>query len=939
MADKNFTVDDIINEYAGKTSNRRHSDETIELDKLIASLEHHDKEAVSPQAQKVGPKTEMIEDVLEIGDNSYAFTPEEEFSAQEEPAADVHVSEPEPPKAEPAPKPVNDRGMTETAVISELLSVSLKKEEPAQEIDIDLGLRHAKETEQGTDVIERVLEDDPVEHVQVTPEPVKTPEPPKAEPQYHEEVKPSQKASAAERARAFLSQSEEPAAEDAKVIEESDEVVGKAAEVIEKAVEPQVKAVEDTIHRTEQPIRPLRENGSNTAIMEGLMKLKKERGTQKRRETKVPPINRASIDDIDLNIGEKILPNTEIGLDENATEEERLQYLNAKRRERVKQFVIAGENEEQGKKDEVADFMNFEQAKDMAGNIASLKASLVVRLCVLLIASLVSSYIAFANDMGLPLIALLSKSENQGMPFLFVNVIIGLAACFVSYTVLMVGMKKLFTLKADSDSLAAVSAILSIGTGIALLTDTELVQLSIANVYISVSIIGLLINTIGKLLIVTRTERNFQYVSGGYSKYAVMHIDDEDIASKFTKGALTDFPSLTTSRKTEFVSDFIKNSYSADMTDAFCKYFVPIITLISLVVGIITAFIHPESINTGTRMLLFGLSCAAGTYAICSAAGMMLVTNIPLAKASRKYMQQSAVMLGYSAVDKFSDTNSVLIDAVDLFPDGMVEIINIKPTKKTPIEDGIIYAASLCCQTESILKPTFYKMIKGKTEMLFPVESYIYEDGLGLSGWIQNKRVLFGNRTLMESHSIEGLPTPEKEAQYQKDDSSLQYLSIGGSLAMIFVVKLKASVNVAKALRDCEKQDLTVILRSVDSLLSISRIAELFGVVPNMFKLLPFRHHSDYDTCTSYIEKMSSPMIYSGHFAALAMLLTGTKRLQKSATVGVAIQLLSAILGVILSVVLALVGIFTGVLTASTVIAYTLVFVLITAIVQAIAKT
>ena len=223
--------------------------------------------------------------------------------------------------------------------------------------------------------------------------------------------------------------------------------------------------------------------------------------------------------------------------------------------------------------------------------------------------------------------------------------------------------------------------------------------------------------------------------------------------------------------------------------------------------------------------------------------------------------------------------------------------------------------------------------------MLFPVESYLYEDGLGLLGWIQNKRVLFGNRALMESHSIEGLPTSEKEEQYAKDDSSLLYLSIGGSLAMIFVVRLKASVSVAKGLRDLEKQNITVILRSVDSLLSISRIAELFGVAPNMFKLLPFRYHSEYDEYTSYVEKMSSPMIYSGHFASLAMLITGTKRLQKSATVGVAIQTLSAVLGIILSVVLTLVGIFNGVMTGSVVIAYTLFFAVITAVVQAIAKT
>ena len=874
MADKNFSVDDIISEYSGKAPGKRHSEDTLDLDALINSLDHSgDREAASKPAPKVGPKTEIIEDVLEIGDNSYAFTPEEEEAAEQPSPAE---NEEQPPRESPQ--------MSETAVIFEKLSQPLNTAEPERSVEPeDIGIRHAKNTLQGTDVIERVLNDEPAE-------PEKAPEP-------------------------------------------------KAPAEAPAEAEPKVRPVEDTIHRTEQPIRPLRENGSNTAIMEGLMKLKKERGVPKHRESKVPPVNRASIDDIELDIGSKIIPNTEVGLDENATEEERLAYLNAKRRERVKQFVISSEDEEKPSKDDVADFTGFEQAKEMASGIASLKASLVVRLCVLLVTSIVSAYVAVANDIGLPVISLLSKSENQGMPYLFVNVILGLAACFVSYTVLVVGLKKLFTLKADSDSLAAVSALLSIGSGIALLTDTELVQLSTVNVYISVSIIGLLINTIGKLLIVTRTERNFRYVSGGYSKYAVMKVDDEDAAAKFTKGALTDFPSLATSRKTEFVSDFIKNSYSPDMTDAFCKYYVPIITVISIIVGAISAFLHPEAVTDGTRMIMYGLSCAAGAYAICSAAGMMLVANIPLAKASKKYLQSSAVMLGYSAVDTFADTNSVLIDAIDLFPDGMVEIVNIKPAKKTPIEDGIIYAASLCCQTESILRPTFYKMIKGKTEMLFPVESYLYEDGLGLLGWIQNKRVLFGNRALMESHSIEGLPTPEKEAQYAKDGSSLQYLSIGGSLAMIFVVKLKASVTVARGLRDLEKQKLTVILRSVDSLLSISRIAELFGVAPNMFKLLPFRYHSEYDEYTSYVEKMSSPMIYSGHFASLAMLLTGTKRLQRSAAVGIGVQMLSAVLGVILAVVLSLVGIFTEVLTATVVIAYTLAFALVTAIIQAAART
>lgn len=803
--DKNLSVDDILEQYSSKVP-KNHTDDTLDIDSILNEIHH-------TPAQK----TEMIEDVLEIGDNSYVFDPGDEPQPQEQ---DI------PPQ-------------------------------PSDEIKTSSGVR------QGTAAIEDMLEN---------PQPK---QPPKAD-------------------------------------------ESTAAHAQEKI--PQ--------------IRPVTGRNADTAIMQGLLKLKSERGTAKPAQKKVDPVNRASISDIDLGIEKKVIPSTEVGIDENASEEEKLAYLNAKRKERVKEFVARNEEEEKPQKGSVADFESFDQAQKMSQSISGMKSSLVVRLCVLLVLSVVSAYMTIASDTGLSLISVLSQSTS----YLFVHVILGLVAAFVSYTVLSVGIKKLCTMKADSDSLAAATVIFSLLSAIIMLSDSELVQTKTAHAYVSVAIIGLLINTIGKLLIVGRTERNFRYISGGYSKYAAVHIDDEEVAAKFTRGALTDFPSLATSRKTEFVRDFIKNSYSADLTDSFSKVYVPIAVGVSVLIGLITAFVYPERITEVSDRIYYAFACAAGTMSLCSAMGMMLVTNIPLAKASKKYLQSSAVMLGYSAVDKFADTNSLLIDAIDLFPDGMVDIINIKPIKKTPIEDGILYAASLCCQTESILRPSFYKMIKGKTEMLYPVESYIYEDGLGLSGWIENKRVLFGNRALMESHSIEGLPTLEKEASYAKGNSVV-YLSIGGNLAMIFVVRAKASVSVTRGLKELERQKITVILRSVDSLLSITKLSELFDVSPNTFKLLPFRYHAEYDAQTSYVASVSSEMIYSGRFASLAMLLTGAKRLQRSATVGVAVQTLSGLLGIVLAVIFAFVGSFGSVLTGTFVVVYNVIWALVTAIMQYAAKT
>ena len=879
MADRNLSVEEIIEQYSQKSS-KKPEKEDFDLDSFLNSM----------GTSGASRKTEVIEDVLEIGDNSFVFDPGEEQPAEPDAApqpaaAAVNLVQDSAPAAREeipsAAQSANTLAVHIPPTIAEEGDAVVKPQMPQIKLRVGTG------TTQGTQAIEKVMEN-------------------------------------REKAKEFL-MSEEP-----------EDVSGQALENAEP--KNQAKPAEAPAPRRtpQEPdnLRPITGHGADTAIMQSLIKLKNERGTGRVPIHKVDPVNRASINDIDLGIEKKVIPNTEMGIDENASEEEKLAYLNAKRRERVKEFITEDEEEEKPQKGSVADFESFDQAEEMSASISGLKQSLVARLCVLLVMGIVSAYLTVAVDNGMPIIPILSQSTAH----LFVNVMLGLVSCFVSYTVIAVGLKKLFTLKADSDSLAAVTTIFSLVAATAMLANSEIVQTRTAHAYVSAAILALIINTAGKLLIITRTERNFKYISGGYSKYATMHIDNEDVAAKFTKGALTDFPSLATARKTEFVRDFINNSYSPDLTDSFSKFYVPIAAVASILVGVLAVFVHPENVVDFEQRAFYALSCAAGTMCAMSAMGMMLVTNIPLAKASKKYLQASAVMLGYSAVDKFSDTNSLLVDAIDLFPDGMVEIVNLKPAKKASLEEGILYAASLCCQTESILRPAFYKMIKGKTEMLFPVESYIYEDGLGLSGWIENKRVLFGNRTLMESHSVEGLPTPEKEKEYSKGDS-LTYLSIGGNIAMIFVVKLKASVAVSRALADLEKQNITVILRSVDSLLSITRLSEMFEVSPNTFKLLPFRYHADYDSQTSYVAEMSSPMIYSGRFASLAMLLIGAKRLQRSATVGIVIQVLSALIGLIACIVFAAIGSFGSLFTGTVMLAYNLVWILITAVSQAVSKT
>lgn len=679
-------------------------------------------------------------------------------------------------------------------------------------------------------------------------------------------------------------------------------------------------------------------NAENAQVIENLMKLKKERGTV-RKNADVSPVNRANVKDIDMGLTGKIIPKTEelervADIPQNATYEEKSRLLSERRQKKIDGFRLKTDDDSKSPADkksaEQREFESFDEAPEILGDILQVKNNLVVRMCVLLFTGVFSLLITLANDFALPLVKIFDKTMSPSA-FLFTNTILGLVSIAVSYTVISGGIKNLLKRRADCDSIAAVGILMSVIAGIVTLFEPSVVRETFYNVYTSSAIFGLIFNTLGKLMIVKRTERNFRFAAGDYDRYALVNIKNENVASKFTKGALNDFPELATMKKTEFVKDFMKNSYSSDISDGFAMKAAPLILLAGLLAGILSLFFEKDAAGS-TEKIFNLLAVMSGTICLCSSLALMLVVNVPMGRGQKKFLQHSGVMLGYSSVEDFADTNSVLVDAEQLFPNGMVDFVNLKLMSSTKIEDCILMAASLACQAGSVLKPTFYKMLRGKTEMLYPVESYIYEDGLGLSGWIENKRVLLGTRELMENHSIEGIPTHAKEAEYAKGNIVL-YLSVSGVVSTLFVVQANASLSVSRWLKELEAEGVTTVIRTVDGFISLDFLSELFGVTPSGMKLLPFRFHKDYENETEYVPKVSSSMLCSGRFPSFAMLIIGAKRLKFISHLGIAIQMGAAVLGGALAVIMTLLGAFSQI-TPSLVICYNMIFVVLTLLVQ-----
>lgn len=657
-------------------------------------------------------------------------------------------------------------------------------------------------------------------------------------------------------------------------------------------------------------------------------------------ELSAEPVRRTSVKDIKFGLEGKIIPQSkyldDISDEENTTDnatvddyDSRSAELERHRKSKVESFVLDSMDDDEaaeiGRSKKISygqkEFENYDEAPKVLNDILQIKSNLFLRLCVLLFTGLSSLLITVANDLEFPVIRIFDRSVSPSA-FLFSNTIMGLLALGVSYSVMTAGLKNMFLRKPDNDSIAAVGIFVSVIAGIATLFEPDSVRDGYYHVYVSAAIMGLIFNTLGKMMTVQRTEKNFRYIAGDFDRYAVKSVDGST-AVNLGRGAVPVNANMAAMRKTSFIEDFIKNSYAPDVSDRFAKYSAPIILIAGFITGLLS-FICDKHAGSSVDKIYVALAAFSGTVTMCSSLSLILAVNFPISKATNKYLQYSSVILGYSAVEEFSDTNSVMVDAVQLFPKESVDLINLKLLSTEPLDECILLASSLVFRSDSVLKNSFYKILKGKLDMLYPVESYIYEDERGLSGWIDNKRVLLGTRQHMEDHSIDGLPPVSKEAEYGKGNVIL-YLSISGVICTMFVLKITPSISVTKWMQALEKEGVVTVVRNVDGFLTQEFLESLFDLDNGSIKMLPFRYHKEYENEVGFNERESSPMMCSGSFPSFAMLITGVKKIRSAAQLGIAIQVGSVALGAAICLISMLLGTFAQI-TPTLIIVYHLVF-------------
>ncbi len=541
-----------------------------------------------------------------------------------------------------------------------------------------------------------------------------------------------------------------------------------------------------------------------------------------------------------------------------------------------------------------------EDAAEAEKEVRSARVGAGIRMNVVGILAIVSVYLgfslhplAFAEKLGVPngllFLPPFMLPEQDMRMFLIGNLVVCVLAGIICSDVISRGIISLCRMQANCDSPVSLAFLGVMIQGIMLVIfPDEISKNPSVSLYFPVAVILLFFSAAGRRMQTARVERNFRCIASEDPKYAFEQIEDREFAREFSRGLGPDVDRVAYSTQTRFISGFFSQNSAADYCDGFSRLVSPICLAGALVVGILTFVLAKDPATA--------VSATAAILCVCAPFSGALIQNQMLSKMSKRLTRKGAMLSDYDAAEEFSETGAVIISDRDLFSEENVMLHGMKVFAEKRIDEAILDAASVILSCDGVMSGVFLNMIGGNRAMLKKVDSLSYEDSMGISAWVNGKRVLIGSHELMRRHEVD-CPSKDFESRYARDGRRVLYLANSGELTAMFVVSYNADPETAEILTSLERHGVFASVYTSDPNITSELISLAYGVKKSSIRILPAKIHAEYQELVRPKERTPAKGVHAGGLAGMQLLLKAACAVRRSVVRSTILQLIGIIVG------------------------------------------
>jgi Cu+-exporting ATPase len=267
--------------------------------------------------------------------------------------------------------------------------------------------------------------------------------------------------------------------------------------------------------------------------------------------------------------------------------------------------------------------------------------------------------------------------------------------------------------------------------------------------------------------------------------------------------------------------------------DRIVKYFVPTILTVAAV-----SFSY-WYITTGNFSTAF-LALLAVVLISCPCA-LGIATPTAILAGVGKGAEYGVLLRSGEYVEKARKLTTVIFDKTGTLTKGEPSVTDIKNYNGFTQKDVLKYAGSAEKSSEHPLAESILKKTREENITLEVVDKFEALPGRGIQCTIENKRVLLGNRKLMQEQNV---PTTKMESDFaalETEGKTVMILAVDGRIAGAVAAMDTVKESAAPAVELLKNMNLEVAMLTGDNEITAQAIAKQLGITQVIANVLPWQ--------------------------------------------------------------------------------------------------
>src|SRR3989338_6164726 len=269
------------------------------------------------------------------------------------------------------------------------------------------------------------------------------------------------------------------------------------------------------------------------------------------------------------------------------------------------------------------------------------------------------------------------------------------------------------------------------------------------------------------------------------------------------------------------------------LADLISSYFVPIVLMLAIATFVVWYDFGPSP------SLTFAILNTVAVLIIACPCAMGLATPTAIMVGTGKGAEHGILIKDAKSLETAHKINTIIFDKTGTLTKGKPEVTDIVPFDSISKDELLRLAGSIEKGSEHSLAEAIVKVAEEKKLALSKVEGFQAIPGHGVEGVVDGKRIVFGNRRLMEKEKIDTSGADSEISKMENGGKTVMMIGMDGKLAGLIAVADIVKESATQGLAALQKLGIEVVMITGDNKRTADAIAQKLGITRVLAEVLP----------------------------------------------------------------------------------------------------